>query len=34
VLTENDKLLRLSKRLGVRPTTLPDGISRTSLQLD
>ncbi|HNS14451.1 MAG TPA: GNAT family N-acetyltransferase [Syntrophorhabdaceae bacterium] len=34
VLTENDKMLRLSKRMGFKSTVLPDGISKTSLQLD
>jgi acetyltransferase len=34
VLTENDKMLRLSKSMGFKTVKLPDGITRVSLGLD
>lgn len=34
VLTENDKMLRLSRKMGFESAMLPDGITRVSLQLD
>lgn len=34
VLTENDKMLKLARRMGFRPVMLPDGITRVSLQLE
>jgi acetyltransferase len=34
VLTENEKMLKLSRKMGFKPTKLPDGITRVSLALD
>jgi acetyltransferase len=34
VLTENDKMLKLSRKMGFKPARLPDGITRVSLELD
>ncbi len=34
VLTENDKMLKLARRMGFKSAILPDGITRVSLQLD
>ena len=34
VLTENDKMLKLARRMGFRSAMLPDGITRVSLQLN
>lgn len=34
VLTENEKMLGLSRKMGFRPARLPDGITRVSLELD
>ncbi len=34
VLTENEKMLKLSKKMGFKSTRLPDGITRVSLALD
>jgi len=33
VLTENDKMLKLSRKMGFKSTKLPDGITRVSLEL-
>jgi acetyltransferase len=33
VLTENDKMLKLSRKMGFKPSKLPDGITRVSLEL-
>jgi acetyltransferase len=33
VLTENDKMLKLSRKMGFKLTRLPDGITRVSLEL-
>jgi acetyltransferase len=33
VLTENEKMLRVSRKLGFKPTILPDGITRVTLKL-
>ncbi|MCX5804901.1 MAG: GNAT family N-acetyltransferase [Proteobacteria bacterium] len=34
VLSENDKMLRLSRRMGFKLMRLPDGVTRVSLKLD
>ena len=34
VLTENNKMLKLSRKMGFKPARLPDGITRVSLELD
>jgi len=34
VLTENDKMLGLSRKMGFKSTRLPDGITRVSMELD
>lgn len=34
VLSENTKMLGLSRKMGFKPTVLPDGITRVSLELD
>jgi len=33
VLTENEKMLRVCRKMGFKPTTLPDGITRVTLNL-
>jgi acetyltransferase len=34
VLTENNKMLKLSRKMGFKPAKLPHGITRVSLELD
>ncbi|MCX5809274.1 MAG: GNAT family N-acetyltransferase [Proteobacteria bacterium] len=34
VLTENEKMLRVCRKFGFKPTKLPDGITRVSLELN